>query len=549
MRQLPREHWSYPLIALLAGAVMLARCVHVSRVYSNTVDEPYHIGSAMVLWESKKLVVGAQHPPLVRWVIALPLVMQGVQYPEARDEYVVVEYPGFGIGQQILFSGQLPYWRMLMAARHALLIFPVIALFFVYRLGRYLSNPLVAMLATVFFSFDPAFLAHSSLVGTDVAGCAGFVAGLYYGIRWIAKPQAARGAVFGLVIGLVIASKFSCLLLIPILLFIALMRRRRLPRIGSIALACAVAFVVVWATYGFQINQMRQQALFDEADPAWVRLPAFVREMPIPMPSFWLGQYFLATRASQGHATYLNGKVSYDGWWMYFPEALTVKETIGFSLALLVGVAILIRSPRSLRVWLLLVPTVIYLAISMVSRYQLGIRHLLPVLPLMYLFIAMQFLLVRREAALIFVILLAMIETAAIHPDYLAFFNVASGGSIQGDRYLIDSNLDWGQDMARLANWLRSYDVQGRPYSIRCAYATEPLLKELGLDPAALNGKPRGLFAISKNVLHRLELADHGKGSVTLGEDYSWVSRYPLVKRIGYSIDVYDLDAKDSPAK
>jgi hypothetical protein len=528
---------------------MLARCVHVSRVYANTVDEPYHIGSAMVLWESKRLVVGAQHPPLVRWVVGAALAAQGVQYPEAKDEYVIVEYPGFGIGQQILFSGQLPYWRIVTTARHAVLIFPAIALFYVYRLGRYLFNPLVAMLATVFFSFDPTLIAHSSLVGTDVAGCAGFVAALYYGIRWIAKPQAARGAVFGLVLGLAIASKFSCLLLIPILLFIALMRRRRLPRLRSIALVCAIAFVAVWGTYGFQINQMRQQALFEESDPAWVRLPAIVREMPIPMPSFWLGQYFLATRASQGHATYLNGQVSYDGWRMYFPEALAVKEPIGFLLALIVAIALLVRRPRLLRAWLLLIPIVIYLAISMISKYQLGIRHLLPILPLMYLFAAMQFMRVRREAALLFVMLLAMIETAAIHPDYLAFFIVASGGSIRGDRLLIDSNLDWGQDMGRLANYLRSYEVQGRPYSIRCAYATAPLLKELDLDPAALSGKPHGLFAISKNVLHRLELAEHGSGGMTLGEDYSWVSRYPLVKRIGYSIDVYDLDAKDSPPK
>src|SRR5262249_50713462 len=148
------------------------------------------------------------------------------------------------------------------------------------------------------------------------------------------------------------------------------------------------------------------------------------------------------------------------------------------------------------------------------------------------------FLRVRREHALVFVMLLALIETAAIHPDYLAFFNVASGGSIRGDRYLIDGNLDWGQDMGRLATWLKSDEARGRPYSIRCAYATEPLLRELGLDPAALSGKPRGLFAISKNVLHRLELAEHGSGGMTLGEDYSWVSRYPLVKRIGYSIDV-----------
>src|SRR5438309_2963608 len=116
MRWLPGQHWSYPLIALLAGVVMIVRVVTVTHVYSNTIDEPYHIGAAMVLWESKQLTAGVQHPPLARWVIGLPLVMQGVRYPEARNEFVVVEFPAFGVGYDILFSGKLPYWRLLTAA-------------------------------------------------------------------------------------------------------------------------------------------------------------------------------------------------------------------------------------------------------------------------------------------------------------------------------------------------------------------------------------------------------------------------------------------------
>src|SRR6185436_14377916 len=126
------------------------------------------------------------------------------------------------------------------------------------------------------------------------------------------------------------------------------------------------------------------------------------------------------------------------------------------------------------------------------------------------------------------------------------FFNIASGGPSHGERYLIDSNLDWGQDMYRLAQWLKSDEAKGRDYTIRCAYATGPLLSELGLDPSALSVTPHGLFAISKNVAHQLEnaKAEPGNAGVLPGEDYSWVSRYPLVKRIGYSIDVYDLDAK-----
>src|SRR5581483_8490096 len=190
----------------------------------------------------------------------------------------------------------------------------------------------------------------------------------------------------------------------------------------------------------------------------------------------------------------------------------------------------------------------IYFAISMRSRYQLGIRHLLPILPLMYLLAVMQLVRVRRAGILIALILVATIESAAIHPDYLAFFNFASGGPRRGDRCLIDSNLDWGQDLYRLATWLKSPEANGRPYSIRCAFAPPRLIQELGMDPAAINRPPTsGLLAISKNVEHRLDATYSEQGKLVLGEDYSWLSRYPVVKRIGYSIDVYDLDAKDAP--
>ena len=116
---------------------------------------------------------------------------------------------------------------MLTAARHSLLIFSLLALFYIYRLGRYFGDSLIAMLATVFFSFDPTFLAHLALVGTDTAGCAGFVGGLYYGLRFCDKPRVDRALVCGLSLGLACSCKLSCVLLIPILILIAVLRRIR----------------------------------------------------------------------------------------------------------------------------------------------------------------------------------------------------------------------------------------------------------------------------------------------------------------------------------
>jgi hypothetical protein len=550
----PKKHWSYPLIALLAGVIAIARVVATTHVFNHTIDEPYHIGSAVVLWEARTLTVGAQHPPLARWVIGLPLIAQGLRLPEARGEYVVVEYPGYSIGNDLLFSHKLPYWRILTAARHSLLIFAALALFYVYRLGRYLGGSAAGMLAMVFFSVDPTFLAHAGMVGTDIAGCAGFVAGFYYLLRFCARRRSMRRAIVaGVATGLALACKLSSLLLIPVFILILLLRRifwrKRLPPWRRLLVACAIAFVVLWSTYGFVINPLRQQAVFSQ-EPIWKNLPTVVQEQPIPMPAFFLGQMLLSHRAAQGHDTYLDGQLSFDGWAMYFPVALAVKQPVGFLLALLVALVIFIIRFRSQRSILLLVPIVMLFGLGMRSHYQLGIRHLLPILPLMYIFTVMQFARARRLVLIVPLIVLAGVETASIHPDYLAFFNFAVGGPRQGERYLLDSNLDWGQDIYRLSQWLRSDEAKGRRYTIRASYTNERMLREFGLDPAALKAPPHGLFAISKNVRHGLGMADRDSaGQFPPAEDFSWLSRYPVVKRIGYSIDVYDLDAKDSQPK
>lgn len=543
---LPRSHKAYPWIALVAGLVFLARAVSQIFTFSDTIDEPYHIASSVAMYEAHNLFLGAQHPPLARWVAGLPLVLQGVELPAARGEFVVVEYPGFPIGRELLASGQLPYWRMLISARLALLVFPCLSLLLLYRFGRWLGGARTGMFAVVFFSFDPTFLGHSAWVGTDGAGCAGFIAAMYFGLRWLVRPNLRRSAIAGVAVGLAIACKFSCVLVLPSLVLIALWRRarsrRKLPNARAIATTALVGFSALWATYWFDIGPMRHQAMFENV-ALWDKLPAILKEQPIPMPSLPLGYLFLTTRAATGQPTYLLGELSFRGWWYYYPVAIAVKSSIAF----LVALAIALSRRWSIRVAVLLLPCAIYLALAMRANYQIGIRHLLPVIPLLYLVIALQ--LARSLPRLLMgLMLVAAVETAAVHPDYLSFFNIASGGAKSGEKYLIDSNLDWGQDIARLAAWLKSDEAKGRSYTLRLFNGYEPPISKLGLDPAALKAKPAGLLAISKNVRHRLDgIVVERDGSMRLGEDFSWVTTYPLVKKIGTSIDVYDLDAKAIP--
>ena len=205
----------FPMIAVLASCIFVVRCIGPIFAFGPTIDEPYHIGAAVCLYESGKSTVGAQHPPLARVVAGIPLRLMGVTWPAAKDNIVVVEYPAFGIGRDILYSRQVPFQKMIVAVRFAMLIFPLITFFYVYRLAKYVGNPFIAIVAVMLVSIDPTILGHAFWIGTDAAGCAGFVVSVFYGIRWIAKPTSGRAVVFAVMWGVAIGCKYNCLLVGP----------------------------------------------------------------------------------------------------------------------------------------------------------------------------------------------------------------------------------------------------------------------------------------------------------------------------------------------
>jgi hypothetical protein len=185
----------------------------------------------------------------------------------------------------------------------------------------------------------------------------------------------------------------------------------------------------------------------------------------------------------------------------------------------------------------------VFFVSAMLGNLSIGIRHILPVIPLLYLFIAVVLVEARLSGLLGALALVGCIETARIHPDYLAFFNMAAGGPDRGQRFLLDSNLDWGQDVKRLAEWLKSPEAAGKRYTLRIfTFPHDRIAQEYGLDPSAFGQPPGDLLAISKSIRHGLLGAEMlPGGEMTHTEDYSWLARFPVVKRIGYSIEVYDL--------
>ena len=191
------------------------------------------------------------------------------------------------------------------------------------------------------------------------------------------------------------------------------------------------------------------------------------------LPQAWLFGLLYTYQSALARPTYLNGVYSQTGWWYYFPLTMLYKTPLTLMAALIAAAAI---ARRVLRLWedvqvakarwttlCLAIPPLLYLIAAMRSNLNLGLRHVLPVYPFLYIAVgiaaarlyAMRPVVAKRAIAIF--MLAAFVEALIAFPNYIAFFNAAVGGTSNGINLLGDSNLDWSQDLKLLAEWRQKH--------------------------------------------------------------------------------------------
>ena len=321
------------------------------------------------------------------------------------------------------------YDRTLALGRAGILPFFWIASAMVFLWGLRTAGPAAAVASTLLFTTLPPVLAHSALITTDMAAAAWIGAAALASLYWADRPDRRRTVLFGVAIGLACLSKFSALLFLPAALLAmhraTLWRNRR-----SLALACGVAFVVVWAGYRFS---------FARVEYLHLRLPA---------PRFFTGMATLWAHNAAGHASYLLGRTSPSGFWYYYPVVLAIKTPLAFLLLAIAGL-------RRFALPALFCAAILVCALA--SHINIGVRHILPIyagLAVMGGSVAASMLQRRMTGWILAALLLWHVASGAIqHPDYLAYTNEIAGS--HPENFVADSDLDWGQDMKRLGDRLR----------------------------------------------------------------------------------------------
>jgi hypothetical protein len=320
-------------------------------------------------------------------------------------------------------------------------------------------------------------------------------------VEYLEEASPRRLAAAAAAIGLALITKFSAVLLLPplVVLYAAcwIRRPKEFPvRRAAVAASTVIATVILMAAViywpetvrCFRADVPRLSTLAVRNNAIGKTLYLLGKWFHLPAHAYLLGLNHVADHNAGGHSSYLMGMRSETGWWYYFPVVFAVKSTMAaLGATLLLLAAGLWQAWR--REWIspmalgLALPPLFYFVFSMTSGINIGMRHILPVYPFLYVGTA-AWLATHANwrpgvCVLAALVALQMAECARITPDYLAFFNELAGGPGRGPEYLVDSNIDWGQDVKKLGLWLDAHQGNRRA---RVFYFGNAQMRYYGID-------------------------------------------------------------------
>ena len=456
------------------------------------IDDSMHMPAGYSYLLTRDYRLNQEHPPLIKLLSGLGLWKLQPRFPfespgwqqaatpqDPEDGMVRIEEAFFETNAkqfgQIAFYGRLPA-----------LFISLLLLLAVWWFTRELLGPVAALIAVFLMATEPNIIGNAIVVQNDIAAALALLL-FVRAVKKFVDNATAQGALwFGGALGVALVTKYSLLSLVPVSLAIVMVWaiariiRKRSP-LRSVVLSVALVFVTAWfiliAFYAFQVDRIdaNESAMI----ASWFYLTGhgaelfkrFLMSLPPIVPRYFVyGIDMVVQDSRDGRPAFLCGQVSDTGWWYYFPVAFALKTTIPFLLTSIGGfVWAIIQVFRRKRYMLLYVPLpgILYLALTMTSHLNIGVRHLLPMFPFAAIagagFIAalLEFGFARKRSLGVVLAVIALVPALGIailtFPNYLTYFSPIAGGADRGWQRLSDSNVETGQEVKPLARYLKDH--------------------------------------------------------------------------------------------
>lgn len=485
------------LVTLLLLHFLLA--VSSVRHKSNTFDEFTHLAAGYSYWTMNDYRLLPENGNLPQRWAALPLLFSKVSFP-GKDSPLWENFNVWEIGYRFLYAMGNDPDTMIFRGRVMVCILSVALALVVFFWSRQLFGTFGGFISLSLYTFSPTMIAHARLTTSEMASALFFVLavkllwGLLHRISW------PRVILAGLAVAGLLLSKMSGVLIVPMMLLFWAARQLRHEQLrlnigreiiihdrrkvcatiaAALFVVAVISTIVVWGFYGFryaatQTDSQGQTLSF----PTWQKeiervgdlgqAIEFMRDRRLLPEAYLFGFTYVISHAKMRSAFY-NGAYSVTGWWQFFPFCYAVKTPLSSMLMLVIALAAVFWRKDG-TIGYNLIPLAVFIGVywlvAMHSNINIGHRHILVTYPALFIISGAASLWLTRfkKAGVILFLAVFMVyipETVAIWPDYLAYFNAASGGPRQGYRRLVDSSLDWGQDLPALSRWLQENNLNG----------------------------------------------------------------------------------------
>jgi tetratricopeptide (TPR) repeat protein len=483
-----RRDFLFPaIVALLFGAFAFQLWFHAVRT-SATIDEVPHIFAGYRHWQCGDFAINPEHPPLLKLLAASPLISRTFVEPDIWEcgsrptNKTDASLAGFS------FLARNDTDSIVVPTRMAAALMSLLLATLVFLAAREMFGRAEAVVALTLFVFEPNIVAHGSLVTTDMAISAGFFAAVYAIYRYRKNQSVVRFLVVGLAIGLTLATKHSGIFIIPILFLLLLsdvllfrkiengagLSRQILHNAAAFAGAVLIGFFILWTCYGFNALALPKtggETILAEVFPPRTpsgNAPSVVRRTLKTLTGVFPESYTVGLAdvvSSSSRPMFLFGKIYPTGRWFYFPAAFLIKTSVALLVLLLASLfAFNLYRERGREMLFLLLPPLAFFGISLASGMNIGVRHILPVYGFFIVVAAAGACAWSRKYkiaryALISLLIFHAVTAVRTAPNYLAFSNDFWGGTNQTYRYLTDSNVDWGQNLKFVNEYLRAEKI------------------------------------------------------------------------------------------
>jgi hypothetical protein len=545
---MPRLRLLYPLVVVLFLAQMAYAMVTTAVAQSPTIDEPVYVATAEVYRQQHSLRYNPEHPPLAKLFMAAGLSLDDARLdPAYRGNQQM-------LGRHLLYeTGNNPFRLMLLARLPIILLtllFGLVVLFF----ARDLAGPWAGLVALALYAFSPDVIAHGSLATLDVPAAGFLLTALWLLWRSRTRPRWYL-PLAGVALGAALATRMSTLPAVPLVLLLALLsppvafaafaQRGRVVRIrkwnmtwremgvrllGAVGVGVlAVAFV--WITYLAVDPRLRWTTPSYLVDPGGLRgLAVDLLPLPKAYRDGILIQFRFEARDFNG---FLLGEAYRGSPWYYQPVALLIKTPLGMLALWLAGTIVVLVRPalRAVTLYLML-PAAVLSLVAVTGSRNYGTRYVIFV-PIFMAVVAGTVVLIRRprkvQWATVALVAFVAVSSLRTFPYYLPYSNEAFGGTANTHNNLHDSNVDWGQDLARLGTHLRER-YPGQPVWL--------VYKGSGV-PGYYGIAGRSPFGVPREQVRGLLVVSDSRVALAKGYLKELINTSTPIDQVGHSITIY----------